>query len=264
VSTSITAVTAPLDTPVSATAMPTTSVPTTSERDYSHRYDPDTHIDRIYTDATAKAIGEWIRVGDQMLELGCATGRMSSWFASAGAHVLGVDRSVTYLERARHRQLPHSEFVEGDLTAFASDRRFDHVVATNVLHEIDDPVAFLERCVAHLVPGGKVHVSLQNPSSIHRLIGLATGAITSLKQVSSEGSSLHTLELYDREDLIRLGAQVGLRCVAHRGLVLKPLPNSMMADLPQSILDGFEAVSDRLNDLCSMNYLVFALAARIR
>jgi 2-polyprenyl-3-methyl-5-hydroxy-6-metoxy-1,4-benzoquinol methylase len=229
----------------------------TTTRDYSDRYDPDTHIDRIYTDATGQAISEWIRRGDRVLELGCATGRMSQWFSSAGAEVLGVDRSVAYLSRARARELPGAEFVVGDLTAFSSDRRFDHVVATNVLHEIDDPIAFLERCVAHLAAGGRVHVSLQNPSSIHRLIGLATGAITSLKQVSSEGSSLHTLELFDREDLIRLGAQVGLRCVAHRGLVLKPLPNSVMADLPQSILDGFAAVSDRLNDVCSMNYLVF-------
>jgi 2-polyprenyl-3-methyl-5-hydroxy-6-metoxy-1,4-benzoquinol methylase len=229
-----------------------------SARDYSDRYDPDTHIDRIYTDETGRAIAEWMRAGDQVLELGCATGRMSRWFADAGANVVGVDRSAVYLDRARSRSLIGAQFIQGDLTAFADDRRFDHVVATNVLHEIDDPIAFLERCVAHLAPGGKVHVSLQNPSSIHRLIGLATGAITSLKEVSQEGSSLHTLELYDREDLIRLGRTAGLRCVAHRGLVLKPLPNSMMAELPQSILDGFAAVSDRLDDYCSMNYLVFA------
>jgi hypothetical protein len=76
-----------------------------SKRDYSDRYDPDTHIDRIYTDETGRAIAEWMRAGDQVLELGCATGRMSRWFADAGANVVGVDRSAVYLDRARSRGL---------------------------------------------------------------------------------------------------------------------------------------------------------------
>ena len=44
---------------------------------YATYYDPDTDIDRWYTDATASSICNWIRDEDSVLELGAATGRMT-------------------------------------------------------------------------------------------------------------------------------------------------------------------------------------------
>jgi 2-polyprenyl-3-methyl-5-hydroxy-6-metoxy-1,4-benzoquinol methylase len=232
----------------------------TAARDYSDRYDPDLHIDRIYSDETAQAIAEWIRPGDRLLEFGSATGRMSERFARAGAVVTGVERSQTYIARAVARTIPDAVFLCGDIVGFQSSIRFDHVTATNVIHELDDPVGFLRECRSLLAPHGRVHVSLQNPNSIHRQIGFALGQIESLTQITAEGAALHSLELHDRDGLERLGRAAGLRVVQHRGIVLKPLPNSLMASLPENILAGFAAVADRVPDLCSMNYLVFGHA----
>jgi 2-polyprenyl-3-methyl-5-hydroxy-6-metoxy-1,4-benzoquinol methylase len=237
------------------TASPVSAI--TASRDYSDRYDPDQHIDRIYSDETARAIVEWIRPGDHLLEFGSATGRMSERFGRAGAVVTGVERSVA---RARARVIPDATFVHGDIVGFESSVRFDHVTATNVIHELDDPIAFLGQCRQLLAPHGRLHLSLQNPNSIHRQIGFALGQIESLTQITSEGAGLHSLELHDREGLERMGRAVGLRVVQHRGIVLKPLPNSLMATLPKEILAGFAAVADRIPDLCSMNYLVFGNA----
>jgi 2-polyprenyl-3-methyl-5-hydroxy-6-metoxy-1,4-benzoquinol methylase len=225
--------------------------------DYSDRYDPDTHIDRWYSDATATRIAARIAPGQSMLELGCATGRMTAAFVAAGACVVAVDRSAAYLERARARGLSRVEWVQHDIETFVSERRFDHLVATNVIHELADPIAFLAHSRDQLAASGELHLSLQNPWSIHRLVGIDLGLIADAREVSAQGRELHTREIWDADELAALAAQVGLVEADRAGVMLKPLPNHLMAQLPDQILAGFVAVADRFPRHCSMSYLVF-------
>ena len=62
------------------------------------------------------------RTGGRVLELGCGTGRVAIPVAKAGAHVVGIDRSATMLDRARKRarrsKLAGSlQLVRGDVRA---------------------------------------------------------------------------------------------------------------------------------------------------
>jgi SAM-dependent methyltransferase len=228
--------------------------------DYADRYDPDTHVDRWYTDATAAAIARHVQPGHHVLELGCATGRMSAVLVAAGATLVGVDRSPSYLDRARDRALPGATFRSGDVESWvgrpaADDQRADHVVATNLVHELHDPVAFIRGAARWLSPGGRLHLSLQNPRSIHRLVGLATGAITDLKAVTEAGRELHTRELFDADDLSAMGRAAGLVEEGREGVMLKPVPNGVMATLPDDVLEGFVRVAPHFPEHCSMNYV---------
>ena len=233
--------------------------------DYADRYDPDTHVDRWYTDATGAAIARHVRPGEHVLELGCATGRMSARLVEAGATLVGVDRSPAYLERARDRHLPGATFCAGDVESWVSRppaddpgadrRRADHVVATNLVHELTDPAGFVRGAARWLRPGGRLHLSLQNPRSIHRLVGLATGAITDLKAVTEAGRELHTRELFDADDLCAMGIAAGLVDDGREGVMLKPVPNGVMATLPDEVLEGFVRVAVHVPEHCSMNYV---------
>src|SRR5437868_13789151 len=111
---------------------------------YDARYDPDADFDRWYTRGTAAAIGRWIKPGDTVLELGCATGAMTAAFVGSGAAVVAVDRSGPYLERARARGLGGVEFLRADIVELRLGRVFEHVVAANVAHEVPDLHAFLK------------------------------------------------------------------------------------------------------------------------
>ncbi|MEZ5179034.1 MAG: class I SAM-dependent methyltransferase [Acidimicrobiales bacterium] len=130
---------------------------------YADRYDPDEDFDRWYTLATARS-GRWIRPGDAVLELGCATGLMTAAFVDHGAVVTAVDHAPTYLERARARELPGATFVEHDIVTVERPDRFRHVVVANVAHEVPDPARLFRTAAEHLVPGGLLHVTLQNPA----------------------------------------------------------------------------------------------------
>ena len=172
------------------------------------------------------------------------------------ATVVGVDRAPAYLERASARDLRGARFLEADVVELDLGEKFDHVVLANIVHEVPDAGALFATATRHLGPDGCLHVSLQNPQSIHRLVGQEMGVISQLDEVSDRGRQYETLELYGADDLAAFGAAVGLT-VAHRaGVMLKPLPNDLMADLPEPILEGFVRAAHHLPDHCAMNYLV--------
>jgi 2-polyprenyl-3-methyl-5-hydroxy-6-metoxy-1,4-benzoquinol methylase len=228
-----------------------------SVADYADTYDPDTDFDRHYTLATACCIRERLAPGARVLELGCAAGLMTSAIADGTVTVLGIDRSAAYLERARERELPGARFLLADLEALPdSAERFDHVLATNVLHELRDPLAFLRACRARLAPGGRVHLTLQNPRSIHRLCALELGLIDSLSEISERGARWGTRALWSADELAALAAEAGLRTLAREGIMLKPLPNAQMAELDERIVEGFALAARHLPENCAMSYLV--------
>lgn len=223
---------------------------------YADRYDPDEDFDRWYTSATGREIGRWIRPGDTVLELGCATGLMTAAFADRGALVTAVDHAPTYLERARARQLPGATFVEHDIVSVEHPDRFRHVVVANVAHEVPDPARLFRTAAHHLVPGGLLHVTLQNPRSIHRLVGLELGQIADLGELSARGEAFDTLAILGPDALEALGRAAGLRGVHQGGIMLKPLPNDLMATLPDEVLEGFVLAARHLPHHAAMSYLV--------
>ena len=231
---------------------------------YAECYDPDVDVDRWYTDATSRSLINWIRPGDHVLELGCATGRMTSAIVAAGADVVAVDREEAYLARARARDLAAARFEIAEIEAYVSGRtpggRFDHVVLSNVLHEVADPVKVLALVRRWLSPWGLVHVTLQNPSSIHRLIGFSSGAIADLHEISDRGNQFETLRLVDLNGMRRWGREAGLRDIHHEGVMIKPLPNTQLAELNDDVMNGFAGAGRLLADHASMNYLIFRSA----
>ena len=227
---------------------------------YADRYDPDTHFDRWYTDATADAIAPTIRNGDRVLELGCATGRMTEALCERGADVTAVEHSETYLERASRRGLD-ARFVHADIEAWLADAvhdglRFDHILATNVVHELRDLDAVFAACRRLVRVDGAMHVTLQNPESIHRLTGRALGLIVDLAEVTPEGHDLLTLQIHDADQLTYALSRAGFVVVGRHGIMLKPFPNHEMAALTEAQLRGLVAVAKEFPDHSAMNHLI--------
>jgi 2-polyprenyl-3-methyl-5-hydroxy-6-metoxy-1,4-benzoquinol methylase len=227
--------------------------------DYSAIYDPDTDFDVHFTRATGARIARWMRPGDAVLELGCATGAMTGDFAREGRAVTAVDRSAGYLETARGRGLGGVRWIRADLERpLPIGDRYEHVVIANVLHELDDPVRLLAEVAGErLAPGGLVHVSLQNPSSLHRLVALEMGLIDDLYAISAKGRQYATRRLFSVDDVVALAGETGLELAHREGVMLKPLPNAAMADLAPELLAGFVAAARHLPDHCAMNLFAF-------
>lgn len=228
----------------------------TATVDYSAAYDPDADFDAVYTRATGRRIAEALADDDRVLELGCATGLMTSQLAGAKREVVAVERSAPYLERLRSRALPRVRAVLADVEMVEPEGRFDHVVITNLLHEVEDAAALLCRARRWLMPAGRIHVTLQNPRSIHRLVAFEMGLIERLDAISERGHRYGTRRVLDVDAIIELATAASLRVAERSGIFLKPLPNAEMAALDPTVLAGFERASRHLPEHCAMTYLV--------
>jgi len=106
--------------------------------------------------------------GQDVLEIGCGTGRHTLRLATQGNRVTGIDLSPGMLAQAREKlkgydvRLVEADIMAGDLPLGL----FDAAMTALVLEHIDDPGRFFARVAAHLKPGGRFHVSEIHPERI--------------------------------------------------------------------------------------------------
>jgi SAM-dependent methyltransferase len=80
--------------------------------------------------------------GLRVLELGCSSGELLA--AVEPARGVGVDFSPAIIEQARQRY-PQFEFQVGDVTAFETRESFDYILLSDLVNDLPDVQALLER-----------------------------------------------------------------------------------------------------------------------
>ncbi|MFB6394313.1 class I SAM-dependent methyltransferase [Polymorphospora lycopeni] len=105
--------------------------------------------------------------GRRILDAGCGSGPLSAALRARGAVVTGFDVSAAMINLARQRLGEDADLHVADLSKplpFA-DAEFDDVVASLVLHYLEDwsgPLAELRRV---LKPGGRLLLSVMHPAA---------------------------------------------------------------------------------------------------
>ncbi len=104
--------------------------------------------------------------GRRILDAGCGSGPLSAALRARGAVVTGLDASAAMVDLARQRLGDDAELLVADLGArlpFADDQ-FDDVVASLVLHYLEDWAGPLSELRRVLKPGGRLILSVIHPS----------------------------------------------------------------------------------------------------
>jgi len=103
--------------------------------------------------------------GRRILDAGCGSGPLAAALRDAGADVTGLDVSAAMVDLARQRLGEQADLHVADLGAplpFADDE-FDDVVASLVLHYLEDWSDALAELHRVLKPGGRLLVSVNHP-----------------------------------------------------------------------------------------------------
>jgi 2-polyprenyl-3-methyl-5-hydroxy-6-metoxy-1,4-benzoquinol methylase len=109
--------------------------------------------------------------GKLMLDAGCGNGKMTHWFADAGAEVIGLDFSSSVERAYAFKDNPRVHFVQGSvLEPPFSGRLFDIVFSLGVLHHTPDTRRAFEAVAALVKPGGRLCVWLYHPTLKKRLL----------------------------------------------------------------------------------------------
>lgn len=191
-------------------------------------YDPDEDFDRFYTDATAQRIRERLDATHvtKVLEIGCATGRMTAQLAVRGRdwtrRILAVTLDRGMAERAKARELVGVEVVCGDVLDMKA-MEFQAIVCCSVLHEVPAVDKILRKAWELLGPRGRVFVTVPSALSLH------FGGEPEMSERARRFGVRRLLTPEEWTTLLITGT--GLKVVYRDEMILKPYPQEQMSKL---------------------------------
>ena len=173
-----------------------------------------TLLDRL---ASRRSVAD---VGVRLLDVGCGPGWALERFRAAGFTVEGIDVSQEAIRRARESGLDVSvvDIEREDL----GSRRYDVVVAMEVLEHLRDPVAAIAKLVRSLDPGGALVISLPNEIHVARRLGILFG------EMEFGGHDDPHIHHYDDRSARRLFDAADLRVLDQEGDSIVPPRNSTL------------------------------------
>jgi len=196
--------------------------------------------------------------GRRILDAGCGSGPVMAALRDRGAIVTGFDKSAGMLELARRRLGDEADLQVADLASPLPfrDGSFDDVIASLVLHYLQDwgpPLTELRRV---LKPGGRLIVSVDHPFAItlmHREAGREADyfATANLTAEWTAGGQTALLSFWHRplHAMADAFTEAGFRIAT----ISEPAP---APDTPRELLP--DDIADRRRFLC---FLFFVLQA---
>lgn len=156
-----------------------------------------------------------IKVGDQVLDVGCGTGRLTlhvSQIVGPSGCVLGIDLSSERISVANGKLAGHEPKNVHFSVGRAEDLRglsysaFDHVYYSSVLHWVVDKPAALKEAFRVLVPGGKIGITTadrDNPQTLQAIMNRVFLESPYAGQVKLEADARQPVNLTELATLLK-------------------------------------------------------------
>lgn len=242
-------------------------------QEYDERIPGTTTLDASFMATEMSFVLDHISPTDQVLDMGCGTGRFTEPLAKQAHSVVGLDLTPGMLEKAKERcgGLANASFQQGDMCELPfEDGSFDVVVSMLALMHLppqDRQRAFRETARV-LRPGGRALFGVKN-GVFERMSGVDRFASVDITDVDNKDLVFtSTRDGADRRapwhsftpmDLRRLFATAGMITVQTRGnsTLSTWLSDSVLAD--ESILGAVQKLESVLGDTAPFNHLGYHL-----
>ena len=146
------------------------------------------------------------------------------------------------------------------LEEFRTQKKFDIIVISGVLHEVLDPDIFLAKVLALSTTDTVVHVNVPNANSFHRRLALEMGLISDVQQISDNQKAMQqSQKFYTIETLEASLVKSGFAIVDRGGYLIKPFTHEQMT----SLIEGKYLTNTMIDGLFEMGKHFPSLAAEI-
>jgi trans-aconitate methyltransferase len=231
----------------------------------ARRYDPSNpneQFDFWLKRLQADTVKRWL-IGGRVLELGCATGELSSLLAPSCDEYHIVEGSPLNVEIARER-VPSAAFTVSMWEDYEPTELFSDIVAFNALEHVPDPVGLIRRIAGWLRPSGRLHVVVPNGLSLHRLVGVEMGLQPDPLTLTAGDRAQGHLTNYTLDSLLADLGRGHMSVLAWEPIFLKVVANRQMLDWPEDLIWGLHAAARRVPEHAAELYAVCTPASRGR
>ncbi|MCC6962375.1 MAG: class I SAM-dependent methyltransferase [candidate division Zixibacteria bacterium] len=199
--------------------------------------------------------------GDQILEMGCASGVMTRLLLTKVARLDVVDGSQKYIDQLKPELGGQVRFELALFEDYDTSKKYTDIILARALEHIDDPVALLSKMARWLTPdrAAAIHIVVPNADSLHRRIGVAMGMLPSVTALSERDHKYGHKRVYTRPLLEEHITKAGLQVVHAEGIYLKPLANAQMEQWPRNLIDAYYRVGKQFSDACAELYVKCAV-----
>lgn len=206
---------------------------------------PDIHIENICQEHFITWLLKQIHSHKSVLELGYGDGIVTAALAESGCDLTVIEgaSSLVNIARAKH---PHVQCIDTLFEEFKPERKYDLILASHVLEHVDEPTAILKLMSGWLKDDGKMILVVPNKNSIHRQLSVIMGLQPALDTLSARDHMVGHQRVYDLDSLAFDVREAGLLPVDSVGFFLKVLPNSMMLEYSDALLDALNVISDKI------------------
>ena len=138
-----------------------------------------------------------------------------------------------------------------------SNYKFDFIILSNVLQEIEDLSSFLKGLFQICQKDTIVHLVVPNAKSFHRLLALEMGIIDSVYQLSDRNILLQQNTVFDLNSLSELLMENGFHILGTGSSFIKPFTHQQMHDMlkhniiNEVTLDGLYKMAQYMPELGS-------------
>jgi len=188
-----------------------------------------------------------VALSGHCLYVGLGTGVNIPLLSSIFETVVVVEPNRMLIERflnCQPTQIKNIYFFEGRFQEFSETRNFDSVFLLGVLEHFSNALCTLKDQLHRSKHGTNLFLTLNNPYSLHRQLGVAMNLIDNCFSLTEkEGPSGHGhYALLMEEEVTRFLESNHYEILHASGVYLKPLPTAIMENLPEEIRLGFSRV----------------------
>lgn len=190
--------------------------------------------------------------GNRILDIGCGEGIITRALAAKHKEVVGIDGSFQKIKIARKMsQKRNTMYTVSLFEVFNTEKKFDCIVASNILEHVKSPSRFLKKAFVLLHRKGRIIVTAPNARGLHKRIGKILGMIKSFYELTPADRRKGHRRIYDRNRLVCEVQNAGFRIGHSGGIFLKPLSHRQMESWDKRICDALYEMGRELPDYCS-------------
>ncbi|MGZ0076713.1 methyltransferase domain-containing protein [Methylomonas sp. YC3] len=193
--------------------------------------------------------------GRNVLELGSDESSTSSILVRWSEKLTIVDVQNKFSRQVeKDRALKSACFIQAKWEEFVPNELYSDILLTDSLEHVEEPRLLLNIVSRWLADDGRLHVIVPNARSVHRLLGVEMGLISTPFELNSNDIDSGHQRVYDTNALKHDIKLAGLELLTLEGVQFKPMTDVQLSTFSEQFQDALNKLSVHFNEYCAEIY----------